>query len=286
MTFFFAAIVILLPLWLLTQIFRDVVLSQSPFFSFFQPLALSRRIVLTAGSFLFILALWCWLSFSGIVTPLILPRPTDTLTALGALMMSGELWPNALTSLVRIGMAVLIASAVGFSLGSLAGTFRTFDALILPLNSTLRYPPPTAFIGLAIVWFGIGEGSKVIFIFLALVFYIIQMSADAVRLVPKTYVEVAQTLGATRWEIFSRVILAMSLPELLSVLRINLSAAWNFLIVAEIIAAQSGLGYLMSISQRFLETPKLFALLFVVGFLGFASDTALALLIRYCARWK
>src|SRR5438128_1680648 len=161
MSFLFAVIVVLLPLWLLTLIFRDVVLARSRFFSFFQPLLMPRRVLLTSGSFLFVIALWCWLSFSGIVSSLILPKPTDTVAALGVLMTSGELWPNMLASLERIGLAVLLASVVGFSLGSLAGTFCTFDALILPLNSTLRYPPPTAFIGLAIVWFGIGEGSKV-----------------------------------------------------------------------------------------------------------------------------
>jgi NitT/TauT family transport system permease protein len=286
LSWLFGAFVILLPAWLLVQIVRDLVLGVPRFFSFSEKLPNTKKLAYTCGSFLFLVSLWFLLSNSGRISPQFLPTPENTCGALSELILTGEIWPNLWASLQRVLLALIVAGLLGVCLGSVAGTFSRCAAIFLPVNSVLRYPPPTSFIGLTIVWFGIDESAKIAFIFIALFFYVVQMTADAVRSVPKMYIEVAQTLGASRWEIFTRVILSMSLPEILAVLRVNLSAAWNFLIVSELVAAQSGLGYLMAISQRFLQTPRLFALLFVVGLVGFLSDALFALIIRYSARWK
>src|SRR5262249_38753377 len=154
-----------------------------------------------------------------------------------------------------------LAGVIGIGVGSAAGAFARIEDATLPLNSAIRYIPPTAFIGLTIIWVGIGEASKIALIALGVRFYITQMAADTIKLIPKVYAEAAQTLGANRWEVFSKVFFSMSIPDLLAVLRVNLGAAWTFLIVSELVAAQKGLGYLMATSQRFLETPKLFAII-------------------------
>lgn len=285
-TLFWGVLVVLLTLYLLIQIVNDTLWGKKKFFSFFDVLRPSERAAYITGSFLFVLSLWSLISSARIVEPEYLPTPADTVKALWVSFASGELITNMAISLARVAVGFALASLIGITSGSIAGTFPRFGSLILPLNSAVRYIPPTAFIGLTIIWFGIGETSKIALIFLAIVFYVNQMVADTVALVPKTYIEAAQVLGAKRWEVFYKVVLSMSVPDLLAVLRINLGAAWTFLIVAELVAAQKGLGYLMAVSQRFLQTPKLFAMIFVVGVLGFVSDTFLAFAISRYSKWK
>jgi NitT/TauT family transport system permease protein len=282
----FALFVFLIPLFIVFQIVNDVLFKKRTFFRFFESLPHSSQVFYTLCSFLFVLSLWSLLSYTRSLDQQFLPTPTDTIRALWTSFVSGELIPNTLVSLGRITVAFLLASIIGIAVGSVAGTFARLESLILPLNSAIRYIPPTAFIAITIIWFGIGEASKLALIFMAILFYIIQMVADTVKLVPKVYIEAAQTLGANRLEVFRNVILGMSASDILAVLRVNLGAAWTYLIVAELVAAQQGLGYLMAISQRFLQTPKLFALLVVVGVLGFISDSLLALAIKHYSKWK
>lgn len=245
-----------------------------------------NRIALGLLSFVVLLLLWYVLTASHAIDPQFLPLPGETLSTLISEVTSGELIGATLISVFRVTSAFLIASLLGVTLGSLAGAYPNFAALVIPVNSALRYIPPTAFIGLTIIWFGIGEAAKMALIVLGIVFYILQMTADVVRRVPRVYREAAVLLGATRREVFSRVLLSASVPDILAVLRVNLGAAWTFLIVAEFVAAQSGLGYMMATSQRFLQTPRLFSLLILVGFLGFLSDALLSLAITHYSRWK
>lgn len=242
--------------------------------------------ILRTGSLVFVVLLWSFVCATGIVDAAFLPSPARVFATLFRMVVSGELWPHLFASVRRIVVAFGLAALVGFVLGTLIGCFPRFAAVITPVNSSLRYIPPTAFIGLTIIWFGIAEESKYALIAIATVFYLVQMVADAVALVPRLYIDAARTLGAGRFEILRDVVLRMGMPEIVAALRINLGAAWTYLIVAEIVAAQNGLGYLMATSQRFLQTPRLFALLVVVGTLGYLSDAFCAIGIRYLGRWK
>jgi ABC-type nitrate/sulfonate/bicarbonate transport system permease component len=137
-----------------------------------------------------------------------------------------------------------------------------------------------------IIWLGLGEISKLALIFIAVFPYILQMSADVARSVPRKFVAAATLLGATKAEVFWRVILRSSIPDLLSAARVNLGAAWTFLVVAELTSSGSGLGAMMGLSQRFLDMPRLFALVILIGVLGYSSDRTLGALIAYHSRWK
>ena len=216
----------------------------------------------------------------------VLASPVETTFALAFLLADPATYVHVSVSLLRIIVGFSAAALVGVPIGCLAGSFRTAGLTVLPLNSAARYIPPTAFIGLVIIWFGIGEGSKVFLIALAVVFYLVQMSADVISGVPRVYREAALALGATSWEVFARVQLRSSVGDLLAVLRVNLGAAWTYLIVAEVVAAQSGLGYLIAVSQRFVQTPRLFALLVIIGCVGFGTDRLLAIAIRVANRWR
>jgi NitT/TauT family transport system permease protein len=255
-------------------------------FTFFDRQQPANRWLFPSIAFGLLIGAWSLASYGGWVNRLYLPTPGDTLGSLVDLFRSGDLWGHLLISLRRIIIGFSLASVLGVFFGSLSGTFINIRSLIMPVNSVLRYIQPTAFISLTILWFGIEEAGKIALIFIAIIFYIVQMVADVVKLVPVAYIESAQMMGARRSEIFRQVIAAYSLPDIISVLRINLGAAWTFLIVSELVAAQRGLGYLMATSQRFLQTPRLFALLIIVGTLGFVSDGILAQIIKRVSKWR
>jgi NitT/TauT family transport system permease protein len=286
MVFLWASLLLFIAAFLLYLIVGDALFGKRKFFKYFEQLRPRDRILYSSLSFLFVISFWAFLSSANIVGPDFLASPGSAARALWRLGVSGELLSNVGVSLVRISVGFLIAGVVGTAVGSLAGTFASARAIVLPINSAFRYIPPTAFIGLAILWFGIAEVSKLFLIAIGILFYVTQMVADVVRMVPAVYIEAAQTLGANRWEVFSKAILSLSFPDVLAVLRVNLGAAWTFLVVAELVSAQQGIGYLIAVSQRFRRTPDLFALLFVVGVLGFLTDALFATVMRHYSRWK
>lgn len=244
----------------------------------------NRNGLRTVAAFVVAAAAW-HVASDFIQNPTILPTPAAALEALWG-MATWQLLVSVLITLRRIVIAFSIATLAGVGLGLAAGLLPWFGKAVLPLNSALRYIPPTAFIGLTIVWFGIFEGSKLALIVIAVVFYIIQMTVDVTRAFPRNLAEAALNLGATDRETFTRVIFPYCLPGLLAVLRVNMGAAWTFVIVAEVISAQDGIGQLMAVSQRFLATPQLFALLILVGLLGYATDCVFAAAIRRTSSWK
>jgi len=244
----------------------------------------SRQPRVTAvATFATAFAIWHLLSIM-LANPLLLPTPAATIQALASFPRM-ELAHNALHSILRVAVAFSLASAVGLTMGLAAGLFPWIHRAILPLNSALRYIPPTAFIGLTIVWFGVDEGSKIALIIIGVLFYIIQMTVDVARTFPRPLAEAAPNLGATDWETFRYIIWPYCVPAVLSVLRVNLGAAWTFVVAAEVVSAQTGLGHMMAISQRFLLTPQLFALLVLTGIIGFLSDALFGIAIRRTSTW-
>ena len=214
-----------------------------------------------------------------------IPSPLQVVQAFGGLIASGKLFTEAWFSVRRIIIGFTIASIVGVALGFLAGSYLIFKHLIIPVNSFLRYIPPTAFISLLIVYFGIGEMYKCSVIFLGVIFFIIQMVVDVVEDVDKHYLEMALTSGFSRWGMFKEVIVPFAWPRVFDVLRINLSAAWTFLVAAEIVGAEKGLGHLIAVSQRYLRIDDLFVGILTFGIIGVVTDRLLELTSRKLFRW-
>ena len=149
----------------------------------------------------------------------------------------------------------------------------------------LRYLPASAFIPLVTIWLGLGEPSKIAILFIGTVFFNTLMTADVVRQVPGNLINVSYTLGARRGEVVRKVIVRHSLPGMVDAIRVNAAAAWNFVVIAELIAAESGLGYRIARSQRFLATDRIFAVLVVIALIGLITDIALRLLRDRLGRW-
>lgn len=245
----------------------------------------SRHAALALGAFLFLVLLWCALAYSGAVKPLFLPRPHQVLLAFGEMAREGILLAYTWASLYRVMVGWALAVVVGVPLGLVIGTSKTAEALFEPMVDFARYLPVVALVPLTLLYFGIGEGQKFAVIFLGTFFQLVLMVADAVAGVPKDLVRAALTLGASRRQVYRLVLLPAALPGIMDTLRITVGWAWTYLVVAELVAANSGLGYLILRAQRFLAIDRIFAGLIIIGLLGLATDYLFKWLARRVVPW-
>ncbi len=148
-----------------------------------------------------------------------------------------------------------------------------------------RYLPAVAFVPLVLLWAGIGESSKITVIWLGTFFQMVLMISDDVSRVPMSQIEAARTLGATNTEVVHKVLLRSALPGMFDTLRLTLGFAWTYLVVAEMVAANSGLGYAILQSQRFLQTDRIFVGIIVIGLIGLVTDQSLRFLHRKLFPW-
>jgi NitT/TauT family transport system permease protein len=249
---------------------------------------ISRRAwwLLVAVSVVGPLAGWWALSGSGLVQPsTYLPTPPATLAAIVDLARSGQLFTDALASVQRVAVGFGLSILVSVPLGILMGSFPAAWTLFEPVFGLLRYLPAGSFIPLLIIWLGLGEEPKAALIFIGTFFFNTLMTADVVRGVPIEFIHVSYTLGARTGEVIRRVIIPYSLPGMIDAIRVNAAAAWSFVVIAELIAPESGLGYRILRLQRFLQIDKIFAVLAAIGLIGLAIDIALRLLRDRLRRW-
>ncbi|WP_327590634.1 ABC transporter permease [Nonomuraea sp. NBC_00507] len=231
------------------------------------------------------LALWWAVSSMGVVDPTFLPSPAAVAQAFAEMAASGQLWSDTAASLGRVSAGFGLAVAISVPLGMAMGTSQVALALLEPVIGLLRYLPASAFIPLLIIWLGLGEPSKIAILVIGVVFFNTLMTADAVRAVPAELRRAAATLGATGGEVLRKVVWPYALPGMIDAMRVNAAAAWNFVVVAELIAAESGLGYRIVRAQRFLQTDRIFAVLVVIGVIGLAIDVGLRLARARIGRW-
>jgi len=237
-------------------------------------------------SSLAIVLVWSILTYGGFVKALVLPSPTAVFQRGAELLQDGSLLFNTIASHRRVALGFLISVLLSLPLGLLIGSFRVCHGLIGWLVEALRYIPPAAFLPISIVWFGFGESQKIAIIVLGTFFYNTIMIANAVKFVPGDLIRVSYTLGATENNVLFDVIFPAALPDILDVLRTNYATAWNSLVIAELVAANSGLGHQIVVAQRFYKTDDIFVVLFVIGSVGLVSDLMLKLLSRLIVPWS
>ncbi|MFN3336344.1 MAG: ABC transporter permease [Thermomicrobium sp.] len=231
--------------------------------------------------FVLVLAIWSVLSYTRMVKPLFLPTPTEALLALWELLVRYGFLRDIWASTYRILTGFAIAAVVGVPLGVLMGSFKLFEALFERLVGVIRYLPASAFIPLFILWIGIGDAQKVAVIVFGSFFPLVLLVMDVAANVPKDYLDIAYTLGASRWQVFWKVLVPASLPGIVESLRTILGWAWTYLIVAELVAADAGIGYMIIESQRYIETPRIIAGIVTIGILGLVSDTLFKQLYKW-----
>lgn len=230
-------------------------------------------------------ALWWILASTGWVDPKFLPTPPMVLQAGINLWQEGFLLGDTLASFLRVLGGFLLAALVAIPLGIGMGAFASVRSLMEPLVGIVRYMPAPAFIPLLVIYLGLGEEPKVMLIFIGTVFFNTLMIMDAVKFVPKDLIETTYTLGGDRRQVLMQVITPYVVPSIFDTLRVNMAASWNLVIVAELVAAESGLGKRIALAQKFFQTDDIFACLIVLGLIGFVLDLSLQAAMRVTCRW-
>jgi NitT/TauT family transport system permease protein len=160
-------------------------------------------------------------------------------------------------------------------LGVLIGCYRAWEAAIEPLVDFVRYMPVVAFVPLTILWTGTGDAQKFLIIRIGTFFQQVLLVMDNVKSVPRDFINLGRTLELSEARILTRIVVPSALPQIWDSMRISLGWAWTWLVVAELVAATSGLGYRITTAQRFFQTDTIFGYLFVLGLLGLTTDQAM-----------
>lgn len=233
-----------------------------------------------------LIALWQGIVELGWVRPLLLPPPSRIASTFWAMTASGELPHHLAVSFARVLQGFAIASAIGLVLGVGIGLSRRLDRLTDLTVQLIKPIPPIAWIPLAILWFGIGETSKIYIIFLGAFFPVLVNTIDGIRQTDHRFVELAQVLEVSRARLIWQVVLPGALPSIMTGLRVGLMVAWMCVVAAELIAASSGVGFLIMDGRLLSQTDQVLVGMITIGAMGKILDILLKHLERRLVVWR
>ena len=238
-----------------------------------------------AGLATFILA-WCALSYGNLVPSVILPSPSEVLRAFPVLHFEEALVRSAWGSFRRVSLGFGLAALVSIPLGIVMGTFPVIKHFFNPVLDPLRFLPISALVPLFIVWFGIDELQKVVFLFVGIFVYMLPLVVEAVDNVEEVYLQTATTMGASRWQLVRHVLIPGSLPAIGEALRVMNGIGWTYVIMAEVINARYGLGYLITTAGKRSHVDQIFALVAVILFIGVVTDWMIRVVNLKLFQWN
>jgi len=242
--------------------------------------------VLSIASVASVLGLWCLLTYGGLVRDDFLAPPHAVAVAAWERILDASLFEHTWASLEVIISGFVLASIFAVPLGILMGSFRFVEAIVEPISGFMRYIPVSALIPLLILWIGIGIEQKIAVIFLGTFFQQLILIADVSARVSKDLIDCSYTLGANRWQVIWRVLFPACMPGVMDNLRVTMGWAWTYLVVAELVAANSGLGYMILNAMRGLYTDVILLGILTIGVLGLLTDTTFKLLRRRLLPWS
>lgn len=228
---------------------------------------------------------WLLVTGLGLVHPQFLPTPGAVLTALWGLFENAGYLTDIGISVGRVWAAFLGAAVLAIPLGILMSSYRAVGAFTEPLVDFVRYLPVPALVPLTLIWLGIGEASKIALLWIGTFFQLVLLVADDARRVPKEFIETGRTLGGGDFALMRDVLIRAMLPNTVDNLRITLGWCWTYLLIAEIVAANSGIGYELWTARRYGKTPEVFAGILTIGVIGLVSDQIIRALHRRCFRY-
>jgi len=229
---------------------------------------------LAISSFVAVLLFWAWLSHQDFVNKIFLPTPEKVWATAINFLHDQNLWTDVKTSVFRVTAGFLLSAVIAVPVGIFLGSYKSVEGVVQPLTEFIRYIPVPALIPMLMLLFGIGELAKIMLIFVGTFFQLVLMVADEIRRVPYDLLQVSYTMGARRSEVMQRVLFRAAMPGIFDALRLCNGWAWTYLVVAELIAANEGLGYRILKFSRFLQTSKIFVYLLLLGIIGLAIDIA------------
>lgn len=229
---------------------------------------------------------WHVVATSGWVNEALMPTPSHVASKFIELLIGGRLGMDILKSTQRVVLGVSLGIALAVPLGFLIGWYKDARTFLDPLINFFRALPPIALIPLVIVYFGIDEPAKVIILFYASFFAGVIVMYEGVSQISPIYIKVAKTLGATEWEIFSRVIVPLTMPHILTAFRVALGVAWATLVASELVAAQQGLGALIQSAGSYFQIDIIYVGIVSIGSVALSMDLALRAVSRRLIRWQ
>jgi NitT/TauT family transport system permease protein len=244
------------------------------------------RIALVAAPWIVVILAWWLVAVSGLVNPALVPTPPQVAARFWQLLVHGTLPLDIAMSTGRVFAGVALGTALAVPVGFVLGWYRNVRAFIDPLLNFFRALPPIALIPLVIVYFGIGEPAKIVILFYASFFAGVIVMYEGIAQISPIYVRVARTLGATDAEIFRKVIVPLTVPHMLTALRVALGVAWATLVAAELLAAQRGLGALIQNASAFFQLDIIYVGIVCIGVIALAMDVAIRALARRFVAWQ
>jgi NitT/TauT family transport system permease protein len=244
----------------------------------------SAKVQLWVGiaAFAATIALWALVTALALVKPQFLPSPWAVITAWITLFETAGYAADIAISIARVWIAFVASAVIAIPLGMLMSSYRAVGAFSEPLIDFIRYLPVPALVPLTLIWLGIGEESKVALLWIGTFFQLVLLVADDARRVPREFLETGMTLGANDRALLKDILFRAMLPNMVDSLRITLGWCWTYLIVAEIVASSSGIGYELWTARRYGKAPEVFAGILTIGVIGLVSDQAIRFAHR---RW-
>jgi NitT/TauT family transport system permease protein/taurine transport system permease protein len=237
-----------------------------------------RSLILTVLSLILGFIVWQILS-TFVFNPFLVPPPVRVIETAIPMILSGEIIRDVIISLSRVLVGFVTGAIAAILLGTVLGRISTLHDLVDPIIELLRYLSPTAMIPIAVIWFGIGEMSKYFLIFWGTFFIVLVNTTAGVLRTPIARQRAALCLGASRLEIFAYIVIPSAVPYIVTGMRVAMASAFMSIIPAEILAADSGIGYLLQNSSMLLQTDRIFVALLTISVLGFLCDRALRLIV-------
>jgi len=249
------------------------------------PLPQRSRIGLGLVPIIVLIGLW-WVFTHGAVeertiSPQILPSPSEVISSAPELVMRRSLFYHAYVSLRRVGISYLLAVAIVLPLGIGMGATKSCKAMFTPVTTASGYIPIATLVPLTMSWFGTGESQKIFFLAMAFAIYLLPMVFRAIESVPDVYSRTALTLGASRWQVIWRVLIPVAMPEIYAGMRLAFGVGWTYLVLAEVVVLEDGLGALVAQSQRRGPREHIYLVILTIAMIAWIVD----ILWEQLGRW-
>ena len=244
-------------------------------FEFNSPISAGNAFALALTAWVIFFGLWEIAVLLKLTNAVLLPGPVKVLNSFVGLFTEKDYLADIGMSLYRVVTSFTLACLLAVPLGILMGTFRRVEAFFNPLVSAFRYLPAPSFIPLLLMWFGAGEGEKLALLFLGVVWFLITLIMDYAKSLPVDFINTSLTLGGNRKQVLLTVIVPAMLPNILTAMRQMLAVSWTYLVIAEIVAADSGIGAMMMRAKHFVHIDEIMAGIITIGLLGLFFDILL-----------
>ena len=244
------------------------------------------RFLTALCAFALLICFWYVIYFMKLLKPALFPPPHVVFERAVFLFTEGGLLIDMLSSIQRVAIGVLMGVSAAVPVGFLLGWYDKLGSFFQPLINFFRALPPIALIPLVIVYFGIGEMAKTIVLFYAAFFASVVVMYEGISTIDPIFIRAARTLGASSFEIFAKVVFPLSVPHILTALRVSLGVSWATLVAAELVAAQTGLGAVIQNASNYFQIPIIYMGIALIGILALIMDMIIRWLTGYFTKWQ